>query len=124
MKTILLLTTLSTFVIGGNLKAQNCTVFKEGRFIYKEVSGAVSVRKAGKQISYYPDSSNTEYDVAWQDSCNFTLTFVKASNPNFKPFVKGDILYVRIIETIGDCYKFEGGYNGKTFPPTFMCKED
>ena len=75
MKTILFLMTLGTFVVGKNLNAQNCTAFKEGRFIYKEVTGAVSVRKDGKQISYYADSSYTEYDVAWQDSCNFTLTF-------------------------------------------------
>jgi hypothetical protein len=124
MKAILFLVVLSIFVLNINLNAQNCTAFKEGRFIYKKVTGAVSVRKDGKQISYYADSSYTEYDVAWQDSCNFTLTFFKASNPNFKVFTKGDVLQVRIIETQGNCYKFESVFKGQKFPPTFMCKEE
>ncbi len=106
---------------------QDCSKFKNGRFIYPDQDKVLSVRKNGIQKSVSNGKTVAIWKVDWIDDCHYNLTCKKLKAP-MPPFEKGDILECSIVGIQGDCMKVDLVFkrNGKLMMPKTsgeMCLE-
>ena len=105
----------------------DCSLFKEGRFIYPETPGVMTVRKGLKQKSILRGKVMATWKVEWIDDCTFTLTCKKVKK-SMPPIQKGDVLHCEMIHIQGTCFEVKVllKRNGKIIVPATigeMCLE-
>jgi hypothetical protein len=104
-----------------NVKAVECAVLKEGKFLYLdsddetgyvEISGKNHIEKSGKD-NYYIEST-----VEWISDCSYIMTMTKNTKPNF-PFKPGDTMRVDITRVKGDIIYYTSTVQGITWKGRF-----
>lgn len=100
---------------------RGCQKVKTGKFNYKQVPNAYSIREKDKQVSYNPDGIINTFRIEWVNDCQFIMTYVE-SNKEQKTYQKGDTIQVFVDNVNGDCYTFTSYFKGRKYPPTDMCR--
>lgn len=106
---------------------QDCSKFKNGRFIYPDQKDILSVRKNGIQKSISNGKVMAIWKVEWIDDCSYNLTCKKLKAP-MPPFEKGDLLECKIVGTQDECFQVDIVFkrNDKVIMPKMtgeMCLE-
>ena len=104
-----------------------CEKFRNGKFVYPNLPGNLSVRKGDTQKSYSNGKLQAIWKVDWLDECTIQLTCKKITGDalNFK---KGDRIYSEIISIDGDCmsiraFLFQGEQRKSIGVTGTMCLE-
>jgi hypothetical protein len=92
---------------------KNCKIMHEGTFKYKSDPGTKVKITGNKHVESYKGGKYIiESDIAWVNDCEYNLTMVKITLPDF-PFKPGDKMNVKITKVEGKTIYYTATVNGK-----------
>lgn len=105
---------LAAFVC--SIPASDCSVLKNGRFVYKSGKKIVNVEfKENQHTEYHNGGKHTiKSTIEWISGCEYYLQVNETNYPNF-PFKIGAKLHVKIIKIDGNKIHYKSTIDGKSW---------
>lgn len=94
----------------------DCTMLKNGRFVYKTGKKVVNVEfKENQHTEYHNGGKHTiKSTIEWISGCEYYLRVKETNYPNF-PFKIGSKLHVKITKIDGKKIFYKSTINGKSW---------